>query len=163
MSTLENTVKDKLGIKWVCARDLVHQAREKLSNRVTDEDDDDSSVDEDEVLLETLKIFQALSNKQQDEMRLPEQVVEPDWKEKAKAQAERRERQWEEEEATRAREEAFARGEAVEDEIQGPKKIIRVTKVTKDGNDTEVVETITQEKLDGYHVKHTKVQCCTIL
>ena len=166
MSTLENTVKDKLGIKWVCARDLVQQARTKLdANR--DDDDDDYSVDEDEVLLETLKIFQALSNKEQEKMRVPEQTLEPDWKQKAKAQAERRERQWEEDEAARqaaiAREEAIARGEQVEDEVQGPKKIIRVTKVTKDGKDTEVVETITKEKLDGCHIKHTKVQYCTIL
>jgi hypothetical protein len=167
MSTalMENTVKDKLGIKWVCARTIVNQALTEL-----DMDDGDIDEWEDEVLLQCLRIFQSLRSAEQDEMRVTEQDgSEPAWKKKARHQAEKRERQWEIDAAEQkskekeevAREERIARGEP---EIKGPKKITRVTKLTTRGDATSLVETETHAKLEGVHVKHTKkVFFCSIL
>ena len=175
-SKVENQIKDKLHIKWVAARKLASQAQESLGIASTDE----LKGREDEVLLQALKMFRELSGSEQDEMRLPPENAtspssEPDWKRKAREQAERREKEWDEaaaalqakrdeEAAAAARSAAIARGEPVE-EISGPKRVTKVTKTTGDGKQTEieVIETVTQEKLDGHTIKYTKVECCIIL
>ena len=165
---LENQIKDKLQIKWVAARRLAQEGKDRLGIS-------NSDGREDEVLLEALKIFQGLSPSEQEEMKLsPGEVDEPDWKRKAREQAEKREKEWDEaaaiakakrdeEAAARARTEAVERGEPVE-EISGPKRVTRVTKTTAGGKaDEEMIETLTEEKLDGQRIKVTKVVCCTIL
>jgi hypothetical protein len=161
-TTLDNNIKDTLGIKWVDARRLRVDAQNALGLS-------GSEGREEEILLEAQKKFESLSAADQETMRLPEGGDdEPEWNRKAREQAERREREWEVQAASakkkQEREEAIARGEFVEEEIKGPKKIIKVTRTTKDGDcDPEVVETITQEKLEGHQIKYTKVTCCTLL
>jgi hypothetical protein len=163
-SALENNIKDRLGIKWVDARRLREDAQDALGITISG-----SEGREEDVLLEAQKRFESLSSAEQEERRVPEGGDdEPEWNRKAREQAERREREWEEQanavKKKQEREEAIARGEPVEDEIKGPKKIIQVTRTTKDGDfDPEVVEIITQEKLEGHHIKYTKVTCCTLL
>ena len=186
-TSLETTVKEKLGIKWVCARDLVQQAKAQLlqdaaaaaaedADYADDDDDDekdDVAPDDDEILLQCLKLFMSLPDEKQAEMRLDEnknnntgagvaEAEEPAWQQKAREQAEKREREWEKQAAIeQAQEEAIARGEPI---IKGPQKITKVTKTTEgDAVATEVLETIEHETLDGVHVKYTKVQCCAIL
>jgi hypothetical protein len=82
---------------------------------------------EEDVLLEGQKKFESLSSAEQEEMRVPEGGDdEPECNRKAREQAERREREWEEQanvaKKKHEREEAIAREEPVEDDHKGGKR-----------------------------------------
>ena len=89
MGGLENLVKQKLDIKWIDARRLVQEAQVALGIAKRD-----VGERQDEVLEEALEIFEDLPPEEQDEMRAPEEVTEPEWKRKAREQAEKREQEW---------------------------------------------------------------------
>ena len=182
---LENKIKDKLGIRWVDARAFSQKAQEKLGIG-----NDELEEHEDEMMLESLKAFVALSSEEKETMRRKkaEAAEEPEWKRKAREQAERREREWEE----RAAAEKLAQSESSkpadtatdtvlnnssaeptitkitqgpEQQINGPKKVVRVTKtVTHSNGDTKTIETTKHDPLQGPSVKitHTKV-CCVVM
>lgn len=177
---LENKIKDKLGIRWVDARRFVQNAQAVLGIG-----DDELEDHEDEIMLESLKAFVSLSKEEQEAMRRKkaEAAAEPEWKRKAREQAERREREWE---ARAAAEKLAQSGPVIESkpdimnhedptvtkitqgprqEISGPKKVVRVTKTVKQSNgDTKIVETTQHDPLKGPSVKvtHTKV-CCAVM
>lgn len=176
---LENKIKDKLGIRWVDARKFAQNAQTTLGIG-----DDELEDHEDEILLEALKAFVSLPKEEQESMRKKksEASEEPEWKRKAREQAERREREWEAKAAAEksAQSAAAAETKVVTDnkeptiikttegpqqEISGPKKIVRVTKtVTQSNGDTQTAETIDHKPLQGPSVKVTRTQvCCTIM
>lgn len=180
---LENKIKDKLGIRWVDARAFVQKAQDMLGIG-----DDELEEHEDEIMLESLKAFVALSDEEKQEMRRKkaEATEEPDWKRKAREQAERREREWEERAAAEKLAQTVNESKpdtaactnnsnaeptvttitrGPEQEISGPKKVVRVTKTIKHTNgDTKTVETTRHDPLQGPSVKitHTKV-CCVVM
>lgn len=83
MASLETAVKDRLGIKWVDARDLVQQAKSNLgiAGGVLKSEEDD-------VVDEAVQIFGKLPKAEQERMRKVSSG--DDWKEKAARQAEKR-------------------------------------------------------------------------
>lgn len=178
---LENKIKDKLGIRWIDARKFAQDAQKTLNIG-----DDELENYEAEMLLEALKAFVSLPKEEQESMRQKkvEASEEPQWKRKAREQAERREREWEAKVAAEKNAEQQSAIESQEEivpanneptitkvtqgpqqEVKGPKKIIRVTKTVTDNNgNTKISETIDHEPLDGPGIKITRTQvCCVIL
>ena len=101
MSAVENAIKNHLQLKWVHARDLARQAKDNLSIR----DNIDEPTNE-QIIQEVSAIFAGLDPPEQAKMRAPVDgqapategaVVEPEWRRKAREQAERRHQEWREE------------------------------------------------------------------
>ena len=105
INQLESIVQKRLNIKWVHAKQLIHDA---LRNCEIISDDDSKSTTiplsrQDEIIEEACEIFSDLTTTEQDQMRLQttketpsndDQESEPEWKRKARIQAERREAEW---------------------------------------------------------------------
>lgn len=143
MTSVESTVQKKLGIKWVDAKNLVHQATVacEISSGIP-------SDRTEEVINEACEIFADLDEAEQKRMRLPEPSnggtggigEESDWRQKAREQAERRDAEWQ------AKESAVANSAAVQDrlrnagvaeeEVQGT----RVVSIRKVGQETGPVD-----------------------
>lgn len=134
MSSVESTVQQRLGIKWVDAKRLVQDAArnceinglESTRNR------------EEEVIEEACELFEDLDDAEKARMRISSPAVdndsaaaaagvEPAWKRKAREQAERREAEWQ------AKEAAAANNEKVREKLRAvgvPEEEIQGTKVT---------------------------------
>jgi hypothetical protein len=131
MPNLENAVADKLGIKWVDAKRLVKQAilNVEIEGPVVPVDR------EEEVLEEACEIFEDLEEHEKAAMRKPQSQSnnseEPEWKQKAIENAQRREAEW------RAKENAVANNEKVRDKLrdagvdEGEVSGTRVTSIKK--------------------------------
>jgi hypothetical protein len=118
MPNIESTVQKKLGIKWVDTKRLVQQAAENCEIRNASDIPEDRV---DEVTTEVYEIFEDLDEDEKASMRLgsPDSTAaaadvasEPDWKRKAREQAERREAEW------RAKENAVSNNAAVRDKLR---------------------------------------------
>ena len=142
---IDDAIKQRLGIKYKCAKQLAEEARAALGSEAT----------EDEIIEEACEIFEDMEEDEQEEMRVPATTEEPEWKRKAKEQAEKREQEWaKEEEQKRLRAEAEARGEL--DEPEGPgygvtttttttrtiSKTSKIVKVKPEGPATQVGATV---------------------
>lgn len=96
-SALQQKVQQRLGVKYVAAKQLTDQALDALG--MTNQE-----YDEDIVVDTTERIFSNLSAEQQNEMRLKansdgdnndeNNKAEPEWKRKARLAAEKREYEW---------------------------------------------------------------------
>lgn len=163
--SLEDRVKKELGIKWVAAKQLIQQALDGLGDEVSDED---------EIFDEVCDIFEDLPPEEQEDMKLKKNIAsdEPDWKRKAREQAERREREFEERmanEAQKAEEttagDIDAREPATVTTITTPPRRKVKTEVTKikyvDGK--AIKEVVIEEREVGEPTKVTTYTCCVIL
>lgn len=147
-TTVEDAIKERLGIKWIHAKRLAEEAKSNLGENCKD----------DQVVEEAVKIFNRLKKAEQKEM-LVSKSSEPDWKRKARQQTEKREQHWD----PAARQGTITRVGPTSEGIKGPKKTITVTKTTRNGDSApEIVETVTHEELQDNKIKHTTVHC-TIL
>lgn len=113
MPNLETAVAEKLNIKWVDAKRLVTEAI------VNVEIEGEVPLDrEEEVLEEACELFEDLEEHEKAAMRKPkgpamnENGEEPEWKRKARENAERREAEW------RAKENAVANNEKVREKLR---------------------------------------------
>ncbi len=102
---LESIVQKRLNIKWVHAKQLI---RDASRNCEIIADDNSKSIAiilnrQDEIIEEACEIFSDLTTTEQDQMRLhhsketpsnDDEDSEPEWKRKARIQAERREAEW---------------------------------------------------------------------
>ena len=183
MSTLEDQVKAKLGIKYTAAKQLIAEAKANL------EITDDGEERKDEIIDEVTQIFEDdLMPEEQEEMRVSGQV-KSDFKQRALAAAQRREAaerhveqpqqpQGQEEEIVEEYEEPVGeevemQEEVIEDVVQqegeyeegaGGETVTETvtTQVAEDGTQTITKKTVTKkvvEESGGTKV----VVCCTIL
>jgi hypothetical protein len=117
MPNIESTIQKKLGIKWVDAKRLVQQAADNCEIRNASDIPEDRV---DEVTTEAYEIFEDLDEEEKARMRLgspdsaavTDDAPEPDWKRKAREQAERREAEW------RGKENAVSNNAAVRDKLR---------------------------------------------
>lgn len=91
MGNPEDAVKQKLEIKWIEAKRLVHWSKEELG---LDVDDECPSGWEDQCIDNALDLYKRLSPSDQASMKATFQTYEPAWKVKAVEQAMKREQQW---------------------------------------------------------------------
>ena len=106
INQLESIVQTRLNIKWVHAKQLIHDALRNCEI-ISDDDSKNTTIPlsrQDEIIEEACEIFSDLTTTEQDQMRLQttkettpsndDQESEPEWKRKARIQAERREAEW---------------------------------------------------------------------
>lgn len=91
---VENLVKQRLGIKYIDAKRLTEEAEDLLKG-------EDVPITEEDVVEEAVALFEEMTLEEQEAMKIPEESGEPEWKRKAREQAERREKEWAEAEAQR--------------------------------------------------------------
>jgi hypothetical protein len=163
--TIQDQVKQKLGIKWVHARDLTNQAIAALHI-----DSNDRSIIEErnnDIIDEACELFADLSPAEQEKMKIPaDDSNQSDFKKKAMATAAKREQEWADqvekerlaaEEVQRQKElqERKDRGEIGEDGL--PPEEFHITRtITKSGI------TVVNKKakpIGGWEVQRTKVLC----
>ena len=168
MPNLDDSLKKKLGIKWKDAKRLIEEAKESLGYEQGPWDEEQ----EEEILEEATFIFEDYTPEEQEAMKVPDAEKEPDWKRKAREQAEKREREWEEQAAAERRrreQEALAAAHAAQNggKPEAPKGHAvptRVTTIKRGMNGEEIVEERIETKIIDPSTahKHT-VYCCTIL
>lgn len=141
--------------------------------------------EEERILHRVVEIFHSLPKSKQEEMLVVElendthQKNEPDWQRRAREQALKREQEWEE--AAEARKQELERQERERaatnvrtegnvtrieptETIAGPKRVTTTTKrIQHENGEEEIVEIVTQERMEDNKIKYTKVTCCSIL
>jgi len=160
MGGVQDVVKQKLKIRWVDARKLSCQAQSDLGIQ----DEEEENARQDEIVKQAIAIFNLLSTQEQDEMRIAEnhKKQESELIRRAREQAEKREREFEEEERKNM-EAAMSKpsGEEVAGEtsqmvekatktekMKGGKVIETTATVTKDGNKTITTTRTVREKTE---------------
>lgn len=107
MPNIEDTVKQKLGIRWLDAKRLVQDAVRNCAIDMEGPNYKKNSIPADrekEVIAEACELFEDLDEAEKDQMRksradeknaiAADGVPEPEWKRKAREHAERREAAW---------------------------------------------------------------------
>ena len=128
----ESVVQKELGIKYVDARKLVHEAQASLGIQGAAGDR------EQEVIDEAIEIFEDLDAQEQDAMRVNSSGGDSEWKQKAKAAAERREKEWAEQAAMEER------GRMMAQQAEADPVLPEASENDEGGGTTTVTTTVTK-------------------
>lgn len=167
MPGIENTIKQKLRIKWIDARRLAQEAQVSLGIEGYAGDR------EVEILEEAIRIFEALDQEEQEEMQISAKdglADDNEWKRKAQEAAERREREFHEREAQdiklRKSRRKSGDSEVIEHEelMDGTSKVKRVRRLSSKPTRRVVQDPDEIENADEENVKFTShAICCNVL